>query len=698
MVQVPEDTKLSDPEPSAKLKQLRTDLAASGAFDGLYPEGPPPLIDGPYEQRDNLSRKMHAELTPLGIPQGTIDRSAKAVSTVSDDERVGIFELHFAPLAENPQATSVAIGLLEGASTRSFEVAHFGEVGVGGDAESSPMLSASELFGLVIAALVLIFTLGAVPAAGLPIVSALISVGLAFVYVLAQNRLSSDVNFLSPVLMLMVGLAVGIDYALFVLARFRSEAQAAVASHSPRPSLQRGFAELPRSTRAELMGAAVSHAGSAVVFAGLTVIVVLLALAVVRIPFLSAMAYAAAIAVAMAVAVSTTLLPALIAVCGRWVFCGPSFQRESSPKNRHARPAPAGARWDRMIRRRPAACLGVAALVLLLCTIPAAGLRLAMPTSSTAPLASQERRAADMITNGFGPGRNAPMSVLVDTSNLKDYQRKAALTRIIQEMSHIDGVQDVVPARAAKDLSGVQVAVFTKYAANDPGAQATMERLRAHSDSLENSFGVKYGVTGLTPVFVDLSMLLEKSVLPYACLVILLSTLILIAVFRSLWIPLIATLGFALSVAATFGLTVAVFQHGWLGLVTDPQPIISFLPVILIGVIFGLAMDYQVFLVTQIRESWLAGHSACDAISLGFARGARVVTAAAAIMIAVFASFVSNQLVFVQTMGFALAVAVLFDAFLVRMTIIPAAMYLLGERAWQVPLLTGGKRPAPPAQ
>src|SRR5699024_8965813 len=194
-----------------------------------------------------------------------------------------------------------------------------------------------------------------------------------------------------------------------------------------------------------------------------------------------------------------------------------------------------------------------------------------------------------------------------------------------------------------------------------------------------------YGITGVTPIYDDISERLSDVLLPYIGIVLALAFIVLLLVFRSIWVPLIAALGFGLSVAATFGATVAIFQEGWLGIISDPQPILSFLPIMLIGLVFGLAMDYQIFLVTRMREGFTKGKTAGNATSNGFKHGARVVTAAALIMISVFAAFIAQDMSFIKTMGFALAIAIFFDAFIVRMTIIPATMFLLGDRAWWLP-------------
>ncbi|MDU0478203.1 MMPL family transporter [Staphylococcus chromogenes] len=675
VIAVPDGKKLSNPPHAARLQSLREDLTATGALRDAT------LVDGPYESQAARRAELESELKKFGIPASAVGNASEAIASVSPGENVATFDIHVLG-GENARSNAQkVIEVLNQADQSNFQVAHYGEVS--DTAEPTPMLTGPEILGLAVAAILLFIALGAAPAALVPVASALVSAGLSVVFLFAHNRMNEDLNFLTPMLMLMIGLAVGIDYALFIIARFRNEAYLALDPNLPLAQFRHHFARLTLEQRAQMMGNASAKAGSAVVFAGLTVVIALLSLQVVGIPFLSAMALSSATAVALAVLVSLTFLPALAGAFGSKLFhVPPRFIRVPDPEN----DAPTmGLRWIRLIRHRPAVFLLGAVALLSLTAIPAAQMQLAMPTNSTAPLGSGERRAADLVAHGFGPGKNAPMSVVIDATALQDYQRKAALTRVAREINEVEGVRYVVPTRANKDLSGVQLWVFTDFAANDPGAKATMERLRAHSASIDESFHVKYGVTGVTPVFVDLSTLLRNSLVPYALLVLALGAVVLVAVFRSLWVPVIAALGFALSVAATFGVTVAVFQQGSLDIIDDPQPIISFLPVILIGLIFGLAMDYQVFLVSRMREGWLNGKAAGDAVSNGFKHGARVVTAAALIMISVFFSFVAHDQIFIKTMGFALATAVLIDAFLVRMTIIPAAMFLLGERAWTLP-------------
>ncbi|WP_460490595.1 MMPL family transporter, partial [Corynebacterium nasicanis] len=275
--------------------------------------------------------------------------------------------------------------------------------------------------------------------------------------------------------------------------------------------------------------------------------------------------------------------------------------------------------------------------------------------------------------------RDAPLIALLDLAEVEPQERPAVMGAGVEKLLSTDGVVNAQAIGTTEDFGAAQVLITPQFGATHPRATETLQALRG------TDLGVPFGITGASAIFDDISTRLQSVLLPYIGIVLALAFLVLLLVFRSIWVPLIAALGFGLSVAATFGITVAIFQEGWLGIIGDPQPLLSFLPIMLIGLVFGLAMDYQVFLVTRMREGWTHGKTAGNATSNGFKHGARVVTAAALIMISVFAAFMAQDMVFIKTMGFALAVAVALDAFVVRMMIIPATMFLLDERAWWIP-------------
>jgi RND superfamily putative drug exporter len=344
-----------------------------------------------------------------------------------------------------------------------------------------------------------------------------------------------------------------------------------------------------------------------------------------------------------------------------------------------------GVRWARAIGKRPVAVAMLVVVGLGALAGPIKDMHLALPTDSTASPSTTQRQASDLISEGFGPGREAPLLIVVDGRDIQGAEaRQSAYADVTAWAAGQDDVANAQIVRMNADGTGAQVLVTP---ASGPDSQATLDLLQALRDgeaSVEKSSGASVGVTGVTAIQTDVSDQLSDALPLYLVVVIGLAFVLLMLVFRSILVPLTATLGFLLSVLATLGATVLVFQEGLFGLV-DGQPLVSFMPIILIGVVFGLAMDYQVFLVTRMREGYVHGDTAHEAIVDGFRHGSRVVAAAAAIMISVFAAFMLQPNPLIQSMGFALAAAVFFDAFVVRMTLIPAVMYLLGSRAWWLP-------------
>ena len=533
-------------------------------------------------------------------------------------------------------------------------------VEVGGDAlNTSGKQGLAEILGVVVAALVLVITFGSLIAAGLPLLTALLGIGIGIGTITAISGFV-DLSAKTPILALMLGLAVAIDYALFIVSRYRHEL---AAGHEPE----------------EAAGRAAGTAGSAVVFAGLTVIIALAALAVVGIPFLAQMGLAAAFTVAVAVALALTLLPALLGFTGRRITAG-------KIRGLHSRDPEGGiafgTRWARAVARRPVAVLLVAVVGLGVVALPALDLRLGLPDDSTAAPETSQRKAYDLLSAGFGPGFNGPLIVVVDAAGGTAKAAGEQVAEQIRALGDVDAVAEPTVNQAG------DTAILTVIPASGPSDTATKDLVRAIRDSDGSVPGASVGVTGLTAINIDISAKLGAALVPYLTIVVGLAFILLMLVFRSLLVPIKATLGFLLSVAATFGAVVAVFQWGWLADVfgiKQTGPIISFLPVILIGIVFGLAMDYQVFLVTRMREEYVHGTPAREAVISGFGHGARVVTAAAIIMISVFSGFILGPDAIIKSIGFALGIAVLFDALIVRMTIVPAVMTLLGKAAWWLP-------------
>ncbi|MEU1010230.1 MMPL family transporter [Streptomyces sp. NPDC005890] len=542
-------------------------------------------------------------------------------------------------------------------------------VEVGGDAlNATPETGSSEIIGIAVAAVVLVITFGSLLAAGFPLLTAIIGVGIGVSTITALAN-ALDLGSTTSTLASMIGLAVGIDYALFIVSRYRAE-------------LAEGRG------REDAAGRAVGTAGSAVVFAGLTVVIALVGLSVVNIPMLTKMGIAAAGTVAIAVLIALTLIPALLGYAGRKVK--PAGEKSKllgggrTPKN-PGRPN-MGTRWASFVVRRPVAVLLLGVVGLGAAAVPAASLELGLPDDGSQPVSTTQRRAYDLLSEGFGPGFNGPLMVVVDAKGSAD--PKAAFTKVGDE---IKGLKDVVTVTPAAPNKAGDTATITVVPGSKPSSATTEDLVHAIRDKgadIARDTDSTVLVTGSTAMNIDVSQKLNDALLPYLALVVGLAFLLLIVVFRSVLVPLKAALGFLLSVMAALGAVVAVFQWGWLsGLMNVEQtgPVMSMMPIFMVGVVFGLAMDYEVFLVTRMREAYVHGEKPSQAVVTGFKYGARVVTAAAVIMIAVFSGFIGSSEAMVKMIGFGLAIAVFFDAFLVRMAIVPAVLALLGKRAWWLP-------------
>jgi putative drug exporter of the RND superfamily len=540
------------------------------------------------------------------------------------------------------------------------------DVEFGGEATQAEAGSAAtEAIGVLVALLVLAVAFGSMVAAGLPLLTALIGVGVGMAGTLA---LSSVVELTStaPILGLMVGLAVGIDYALFISIRHKQH-------------LAEGMD--PKESAAMSVGTA----GSAVVFAGATVMIALAGLTVVGIPFLTTMGLVAAGMVGVAVLVALTLVPALLG------FAGARFNRWPVPglRGRQARlktTESAGARWATLVTKRPAAFLLAAVIGTGVLAVPALDLELGLPDEGNLNSETTQRKAYDLLAEGFGPGFNGPLTIVVDAQSSPDPQRAAD-----SAAKAISGLGDVAMVAPATLNPAGDTAIITVFPNSGPAETKTKDLVGAIRDlqpDIEAASGAKVYVTGNTALGIDISEKLTSALPLFLVVVVGLSLILLTLAFRSILVPLKATGGFLLSLAATFGALVAVFQWGWLADLIGVQstgPIISFLPILLVGLLFGLAMDYEVFLVSRMREEYVHGASPRESVIGGFRHGARVVTAAALIMASVFAGFILGDEATIKSIGFALAFGVLIDAFVVRMTIVPAVMALLGHKAWYLP-------------
>ncbi|MCX4676544.1 MMPL family transporter [Streptomyces sp. NBC_01433] len=539
-------------------------------------------------------------------------------------------------------------------------------VAIGGDAlQVMPETGATEIIGVAIAAVVLVITFGSLIAAGLPLLTALIGVGIGVSTITALANVL-DLGSTTSTLAMMIGLAVGIDYALFIVSRYRAE-------------LAEG------REREEAAGRAVGTAGSAVVFAGLTVVIALVGLAVVNIPMLSKMGFAAAGTVAIAVLIALTLVPAMLGFAGKRVM-GRKARKAAEAENRPEAKPNMGTRWARFVLRRPVWVLLAGVIGLGVIAVPAASLEMGLPDDGSQPKSTTQRQAYDALSDGFGPGFNGPLMVVVDTKNSSD--GKTAVNQVSQEIESMPHVVAVSPAAFNKAGDTATITVIAQDRPSSVETENVVHAIRDAGADIKSDSGAEVLVTGATAMNIDFSQKMNDALLPYLALVVGLAFLLLMLVFRSVLVPLKAALGFLLSVVAALGAVVAVFQWGWLGSlfgVEQTGPIMSMMPIFMVGVVFGLAMDYEVFLVTRMREAYVHGESPGQAIVTGFKHGARVVTAAAVIMMAVFAGFIGASEQMIKMIGFSLAIAVFFDAFVVRMAIVPAVLALLGKRAWWLP-------------
>lgn len=533
-----------------------------------------------------------------------------------------------------------------------------------------PPIGGHELIGLGIALLVLLLTLGSLRAAFLPLVTAItgVAIGLGTAFSLGG---SITLTTATPALALMVGLAVGIDYALFIVNR------------------QRRFILIDGLSASEATARAVATAGSAVVFAGSTVVIALAGLTVIGIGFLTTMALVAAGTVALAVLIALTLLPALLGILGERICSKKARARGQAITALEERRF--ASRWVSGVIRRPWLTVVGVVVVLSVLAIPALSMQLGMPTGASEPEQSTSRQSYDAITRGFGEGFNAPLIVVAHPTGGGSFDQPG-IGAVIAALKDTVNVTSVSLMGANPDRTLAVFTVIPGYGPDDERTAELVTALRASDSTIASDADVTIGVTGLTAINLDITERMSEALPEYLLIIVGLSLLLLLLIFRSIIIPLKATAGFLLTIAATFGISTAVFGWGWLnGLVglDSGGPLLSFLPIMVTGILYGLAMDYQVFLVTSMRESHMQGMPARRAIVHGFDHASRVVVAAAIIMVSVFASFIFSNDSMIKQFGFTLAVGIIIDAFVVRMTLIPAVMALLGEKAWWLPRWLG---------
>ncbi|WP_446216693.1 MMPL family transporter [Micromonospora sp. IBHARD004] len=633
--------------------------AASGATGTIAVKAPQAgQLLSPEGQ--GVVRQVTQEAATLPGVVGAVD--PYQVRALTPDGRYALIQVQFSGRADDvtdeQRAAYEKVGAQ--AEAQGWQIAPGGEV-----LNSEPEVGSTEALGVLVAAIVLVVTFGSLVAAGMTMLNALIGVGVGMAGLFTLSGVV-ELTSTAPILALMLGLAVGIDYSLFITSRHR---QNLLDGLSPE----------------EAVGRAVGTAGSAVVFAGATVVIALAGLAVVDIPFLTVMGLAAAGTVTVAVLVAITLAPALLGFAGRRVLPRRLRGREAveSAGTGSEDRSGFGFRWAHWVTKLRIPVILVGLLGLGLLALPAQDMRLALPDAGAAPAGSAARVSNDLIREGFGPGFTGRLAVVVTADSPQATQ--AAVPQVTALIQKTDGVLAVAPPQLDPTGRTALLGVIPKTGPTDEATETLVHDIRRQVSGIEQADVL---LTGVTAIGIDVSEKLSDALPIYLLLVVGLSILLLMLVFRSILVPVKAALGFLLTVAATFGITVAVFQQGHLaGLVglDTPGPLISFLPILLIGILFGLAMDYEVFLVSRMREDFVHGDTARQATINGMGHGARVVTAAALIMISVFSGFIFLDDPVIKSMGFALAIGVAIDAFVVRMTIVPAVMSLLNTKAWWLP-------------
>lgn len=675
------------------------------------------------------------DINELSAEVAGVDGVTRAVTpfenpaAISEDKTIGFITVQMKSDGDSSQLSDETIkgvqDAVDGARVDGLTIA------VGGDLvkqELGEVLGISEITGLVIALVVLLVTFGSLIAAGMPLVTAVIAVGVSILGLFSLSR-TIDLTNTAPVLAVMLGLAVGIDYSLFIINRYRTY-------------VIDGYDTLTAA------GKAISTAGSAVVFAAATVVIALAALSVVQIPFMTVMGLAAAATVAIAALVAITLIPALLGIFGLHLFSRKTQKAIKEQQKKgivHHEDVSHKTMWyrlgERITKYRKSFLFAAIAIVALLAW-PMSHLQLGLPTDETAAKGTSQRQAYDLLAKGFGAGYNGPLVLVVEglpgasdsdkaavrQSILTQYQNQLQLKaqelgvsveqlqmamtpeqqvaaqaelekqveqyapyyqlqRIADRITELDGVDQAQAALVTENGAKGVIQVTPTTGPSDDATKNLVEHLRESGVQKEitQSDAVTFGVTGTTAIQIDINKKLADAMPVYLSVVVGLSFIILMIAFRSVLIPIKATLGFLLSVAAMFGALVAVFQWGWLGITDAPAPIVSFIPIIAIGILFGLAMDYEFFLVSGMQEAFHHSKKAKQAVVDGFAIGSRVVVAAALIMVSVFAGFIGNHDSTIQSIGFALALGVVVDAFIVRLVIVPIVMSYMGKAAWWLP-------------
>lgn len=527
--------------------------------------------------------------------------------------------------------------------------------------ESTEIGGTSEIIGVIVAFVVLLVTFGSFIAAGMPIISALLSLGTG-IGLISLLTYAFDIPNVTLTLAVMIGLAVGIDYALFILFRYRQ-----IVKKEP--------------DHIKAIGLAVGTAGSAVIFAGVTVIIAVCGLALVGIDFLAVMGYASAISVFVAVISALILLPALISI----------FHKQIKPKvTKSEFENDVDTPWSNFVVGKPIAAILIGLIILVVAAIPISDMRLGIPDDGMKPQDSTQKKAYDIISDKFGEGYNGQIAMLVNVKDKKDDPKALQknlqnMTKDINDMDHVDMA---TPPQLSKNKDYALVAVIPEKGPNAKSTNDLVHDLRDYNDDAKDKYDFKTEVSGQSVINIDMSQKLNEAIPLFAGVIVALAFVLLMIVFRSIIIPLKAVLGFVLSLVATLGFTTYVMQEGFMSEmfgVDTTGPLLAFLPVITIGLLFGLAMDYEVFLMSRIHEEYSRTKNNEHSIKVGIKESGPVVVAAGLIMFSVFIAFVFQDDVMIKSMGIALGFGVLFDAFVVRLLLIPALTQLFGKASWYMP-------------
>ncbi|ASK62319.1 hypothetical protein CFK37_09200 [Virgibacillus phasianinus] len=519
---------------------------------------------------------------------------------------------------------------------------------------------APEIIGIVVAFVILLVAFGSLIAAGMPIISAVIGLGSSIGSV-ALLTYAFDIPNIALTLAVMIGLALGIDYALFILFRYREIIKT-------------------ESDHVKAIGMALGTAGSAVIFAGVTVIIAVCGLALVGIDFLTVMGFASAISVLFAVLSALTLLPALISI----------FHKKIKPKrNKSANSGDLNTPWSKFVVGKPVIAFLAGLILLAALAIPFTHMRLGIPDNGMQPEDSTVKQAYGIMADGFGEGINGPIAMLADVSDKGNPEAlQKDLSNMVEDLNSMDHVATVTKPQMSESKDYALISIIPEKGPNDESTYDLVHELRDYNQQAEDKYDLHTEISGLTVINIEMSEKLNDAIPLFAGVIILLAFVLLMVVFRSLIIPLKAVLGFVLSLAATLGFTTLIMQDGFISDlfgVSTTGPVLAFLPIITIGLLFGLAMDYEVFLMSRIHEEYQQTRDNIHSIKTGLKESGPVIVAAALIMFSVFIGFVFQDDIMIKSMGIALAFGVLFDAFIVRMMMVPALTALFGRASWYFP-------------